>query len=158
MPAQHAFDGTAIPTLAVQNVSKSFGPVTVLEGINLDFRAGEIHAIVGENGAGKSTLMKILAGVYEPTTGSVFFRGNRVRAGDLREMENLGVRFIHQELNLAEDLTVLENLFLGQEPRRGGFLDERQMQREGRQLLTEIGADLPLDARVSSLRVSEKQM
>jgi ribose transport system ATP-binding protein len=140
-------------------VSKSFGPITVLEGINLDFHAGEIHAIVGENGAGKSTLMKILAGVYEPTGGSVLFRGNRVRTGDLREMENLGVRFIHQELNLAEDLTVVENLFLGQEPRRGWFLDKRRMHREGRDVLGEIGAaDLPLDVRVGNLRVSEKQM
>lgn len=73
-------------------------------------------------------------------------------------MENLGVRFIHQELNLAEDLTVVENLFLGQEPRRGFFLDEQRMHKEGRQVLAEIGAGLPLYERVGNLRVSEKQM
>jgi ribose transport system ATP-binding protein len=158
MPVPTSHQASGVPTLAAQDVSKSFGPVTVLEGINLDVHAGEIHAIVGENGAGKSTLMKILAGVYEPTRGSVLFRGNRVRTGDLREMENLGVRFIHQELNLAEDLTVVENLFLGQEPRRGFFLDEGRMHKEGRQVLAEIGANLPLSERVGNLRVSEKQM
>jgi len=158
MPVPPSPQAPGVPTLAAQEVSKSFGPVTVLEGINLDFHAGEIHAVIGENGAGKSTLMKILAGVYEPTRGSVLFRGNRVRTGDLREMENLGVRFIHQELNLAEDLTVVENLFLGQEPRHGWFLDEPRMHKEGREVLAEIGADLPLRERVGNLRVSEKQM
>ncbi|MGA8659375.1 MAG: sugar ABC transporter ATP-binding protein [Chthoniobacterales bacterium] len=148
----------ATPTLAAKNVSKAFGPVTVLEGITLEFFAGEIHAIVGENGAGKSTLVNILAGLIKPSSGEVLFRGKRVETGNLREMENLGVRFIHQELNLAEDLTVVENLFLGEELVWGPFLDETRMRQKGRELLAEVGAQVDLDARVSSLRVSEKQM
>jgi len=146
------------PTLAAKDVSKAFGPVTVLQGITIEFLAGEIHAIVGENGAGKSTLVNILAGLLKPTSGEVLFRGKTVETGDLRKMENLGVRFIHQELNLAEDLTVVENLFLGEELIWGPFLDEPRMRERGRELLAEVGAEVDLDARVSSLRVSEKQL
>jgi len=103
------------PILGARDVNKAYGPVTVLQGINVNFLAGEIHAIVGENGAGKSTLMKILSGVVEPSLGQVLYEGKPVETGNLRGMENLGIRLIHQELNLAEDLSVLENLFLGEE-------------------------------------------
>lgn len=146
------------PTLAAKSVSKAFGPVTILDGITIEFFPGEIHAIVGENGAGKSTLVNILAGLIEPSSGEVFFRGKRVETGNLRKMESLGVRFIHQELNLAEDLTVVENLFLGEELAWGPFLEEPRMRQKGRELLAEVGAEVDLDARVSTLRVSEKQM
>lgn len=147
-----------VPVLAAQEITKAFGPVTVLQNVTLDFFGGEIHAIVGENGAGKSTLMKILAGLLEPSSGVVRFRGETVETGNLRRMEQLGVRFIHQELNLAEDLRVVENLFLGEEPRRGPFLDEARMRVNGREVLRRVGAEVDLDARVSDLRISEKQM
>ena len=147
-----------VAKLSAKRLSKAFGPVTVLHNIEVDFFAREIHAVVGENGAGKSTLMKILAGVLEPGTGDVWFDGRPVPTGNLRAMENLGVRFIHQELNLAEDLSVAENLFLGEELRWGPLLDERRMSQRGREILAEIGADVSLDARISELRVSEKQM
>ena len=104
------------PKLSARRLSKAFGPVTVLQDVDVDFFAGEIHAVVGENGAGKSTLMRILSGILEPSAGEVWFDGRTVPTGDLRAMEKLGVRLIHQELNLAEDLSVVENLFLGQEP------------------------------------------
>jgi ribose transport system ATP-binding protein len=146
------------PVLAAHEVTKAFGPVKVLQDVTLDFFGGEIHAIVGENGAGKSTLMKILAGLLEPTSGEVRFRGETVETGDLRRMEERGVRFIHQELNLAEDLRVVENLFLGEEPRRGLFLDEARMRAQGREVLRRVGAEVDLDARVSDLRISEKQL
>jgi ABC-type Fe3+/spermidine/putrescine transport system ATPase subunit len=106
----------APPKLGARQLTKAFGPVTVLQDVDVDFFAGEIHAVVGENGAGKSTLMRILSGILEPTAGEVWFDGRSVGTGDLRAMEKLGVRLIHQELNLAEDLSVVENLFLGQEP------------------------------------------
>jgi ribose transport system ATP-binding protein len=144
--------------LAARNVTKAFGPVTVLHGIQIDFFAGEIHAIVGENGAGKSTLMKILAGVIKPSLGEVLYEGNPVETGNLRAMENFGVRLIHQELNLAEDLTVLENLFLGEEPTWGPFLDEAKMRAKGREVLAKVGSEVDLDAPVRNLRVSEKQL
>ena len=147
-----------VPVLAGKEITKAFGPVKVLENVTLDAFGGEIHAIVGENGAGKSTLMKIFAGLLDPTSGEVRFRGEAVEAGNLRRMEQLGVRFIHQELNLAEDLRVVENLFLGEEPRRGLFLDEGRMRAKGKEVLRRVGADVDLDARVSALRISEKQL
>src|ERR1700693_1161710 len=146
------------PILAAQDVTKAFGPVTVLHGIHIDFHAGEIHAIVGENGAGKSTLMKILAGVIKPTLGEVLYEGNPVETGNLRAMENFGVRLINQELNLAEDLPALENLFLGEERTWGPFLDEAKMRAKGREVLAKVGSDVDLDAPVRNLRVSEKQL
>jgi ribose transport system ATP-binding protein len=144
--------------LAARGVTKAFGVVKVLQNVTLDFFGGEIHAIVGENGAGKSTLMKIFAGLLEPTSGEICFRGETIETGDLRRMEERGVRFIHQELNLAEDLRVVENLFLGEEPRRGVFLDEARMRAKGREVLRRVGAEVDLDARVSDLRISEKQL
>jgi ribose transport system ATP-binding protein len=151
-------DSPNIPVLSAKGLCKDFGPVRVLDDINLDFAAGEIHAVVGENGAGKSTLVKILAGALEPTAGTVLFKGTSAPTGNLRAMEHLGVRFIHQELNLAEDLSVQENLFLGQELRRGIFLDERAMRRKGSEVLAQVGARVNLDVRVGRLRISEKQM
>jgi ribose transport system ATP-binding protein len=147
-----------VAKLSSKGLSKTFGPVAVLHNVHLDFFAGEIHAVVGENGAGKSTLMKILAGVLEPSRGEVWFDGRPVSTGNLRLMESLGVRLIHQELNLAEDLTVAENLFLGDEPRWGPFLDERKIFHRGKEVLAKIGADISLEARIGELRVSEKQM
>ncbi len=151
-------DSPNIPVLSAKGLCKDFGPVRVLDDINLEFAAGEIHAVVGENGAGKSTLVKILAGALEPTAGTVLFKGTSAPTGNLRAMEHLGVRFIHQELNLAEDLSVQENLFLGQELRRGIFLDERAMRRKGSEVLAQVGARVNLDVRVGRLRISEKQM
>ena len=157
-PATSASFSGDVTVLAAAHLCKDFGPVRVLDDINLEFLPGEIHAVVGENGAGKSTLVKILAGVLEPTSGTVLFQGAPVPVGNLRGMENLGVRFIHQELNLAEDLTVQENLFLGQELRRGLFLDETAMRAKGREVLAQVGSNVRLDLRVSRLRISEKQM
>src|SRR5260221_11465852 len=104
-----------VPVLAGNEITKAFGPVKVLENVTLDAFGGEIHAIVGENGAGKSTLMKIFAGLLDPTSGEVGFRGAPVETGDLRPMQQLGVRFIHQHLNPAYDLRVVEPLLLRHE-------------------------------------------
>jgi ribose transport system ATP-binding protein len=146
------------PILAARDVTKAFGPVTVLHDIQIDFCVGEIHAIVGENGAGKSTLMKILSCVLKPSLGEVLYEGNPVETGNLRAMENFGVRLIHQELNLAEDLSVLENLFLGEERTWGPFLDEAKMRATGREVLAKVGSEIDLDTPVRNLRVSGKQL
>jgi ribose transport system ATP-binding protein len=151
-------DAVPVPTLAGYNISKAFGPVTVLKSITLSFAAGEIHAIVGENGAGKSTFVKILAGIIEPSSGQIFFRGEQVETPTLRGMESLGVRLIHQELNLADDLTVLENIFLGREVAKGPFLDEASMRETGRKVLAQVGANVDFESKVGDLRVSEKQL
>src|SRR5690606_12357171 len=115
---------TAKAVLAVEGVAKSFGPVQVLHQIGLGLEAGQVHAIIGENGAGKSTLMKILSGYHAPTEGRVLLDGQPVELSSGPDGEARGIVLIHQEFNLAEHLTVEENIFLGRELTRGPFLDK----------------------------------
>ena len=100
----------------MRGINKSFAGNTVLADVNLSARAGEVHALVGENGAGKSTLMKILAGVYQPDAGEILIDGQQVRFARPSDALGSGVAMIYQELSLAPDLTVAENIFLGREP------------------------------------------
>src|SRR5271169_3449915 len=118
--------------LEARNVSKSFAGEKALNGVSLEIRRGEVHALVGENGAGKSTLMKILAGQLEADSGSVEFHGAR------------GVAMIHQELMTFPDLTVAENICMGQEPSGWfpGTVDRQAAQREAAALLTRLGSKL----------------
>jgi ribose transport system ATP-binding protein len=148
----------AEPLLVADGVAKSFGPVQVLFGVDFDILPGEVHALVGENGAGKSTLMKVLSGYYRPEEGSVRLDGKPLPFHEGSGAEELGVVLIHQEFNLAEHLTVEENIFLGRELRRGLFLDRRAMQEQARSVLSEL--DCPVDPRmrVRDLSVSERQM
>jgi len=144
--------------LEARGVAKDFGPVRVLFGVDLAFRRGEVHALIGENGAGKSTLVKILSGYYTPSEGEVCIDGAPVRIADSRVGEDMGVVLIHQEFNLARHLTVEENIFLGRELHRGPFLDKASMRRHARQVLAELGMDIDPDARLFSLSISEVQM
>ena len=148
----------ADPLLAAEGIAKSFGPIQVLFDVDFDVRAGEVHALVGENGAGKSTLMKILSGYAEPTHGTIRFAGSPVILGATGRGEEFGIVLIHQEFNLAEHLTVEENIFLGREIRRGPFLDKRAMRRRAAAVLAELECPVAPDARVRDLAVSEKQM
>ena len=107
------------PLLQVASVSKRFPGVRALEDVSLTLARGEVLAVVGENGAGKSTLMKILAGVQTPDSGEIQLDGARVEINSVRDAQRLGIALIHQELNLADNLTVAANIFLGREPRRG---------------------------------------
>ena len=148
------------PLLALQGLKKRFGGVAALDGVDLELRAGEIHALLGENGAGKSTLIKVLGGIHQPDAGSIRLNGQVVRVRDVREADRLGIRLIHQELSLAPNLSVAENIFLGREPTRHGFLDRRRLFADARALidtleLPEIG---PVHARVSDLSVAARQM
>ena len=149
---------TAPPVLALERVSRSFGPVQVLFDVDFDLRAGEVHALIGENGAGKSTMMKILGGYLDPTAGRVTLDGAPVAFGDHREAEAAGVVMIHQEFNLAEQLSVEQNVFLGRELRRGPFLDHRRMRAETRALLERLDCKVPVTARVRDISVPDKQM
>jgi ribose transport system ATP-binding protein len=131
------------PLLEVRGLSKRFPGVQALDGVGLHARAGEVLAVVGENGAGKSTLMKVLAGVYEPDAGEVLLDGRPVRFAGVRDALDHGIVLIHQELNLAENLSVTANLFLGRERLRGGplgWLDNRVMDREARALLARVAS------------------
>ena len=146
------------PILAAQRVSKSFGSVPVLFSINFEIRAGEVHAVIGENGAGKSTLMKILSGFHPATSGTILLDGEPVILPPNGQAEDLGIVLIHQELNLAEQMTVEENIFLGREHIAKGFLKRSEMHDEVLKMLTEIGLDISPDDRISSLSIAQKQM
>jgi ABC-type sugar transport system ATPase subunit len=142
----------------VRRVSKSFPGVHALVDVDLDVVAGEVHAIVGENGAGKSTLMNILAGIYQPDAGSIALEGQPVHVDGPRRAMALGIAMIHQELNLAPNLSVAENIFLGRAPNRGGLIDWRRLDFEARALLERLGIDLDVRETVENLSVARQQM
>ncbi|MCV2445686.1 sugar ABC transporter ATP-binding protein [Paracoccus sp. DMF] len=143
--------------LALENVGKSFGPVTVLHGIDIALEPGEVHALIGENGAGKSTIMKLLGGFLDPTSGQVLLDGRPVRFASGPEAEAQGIVVIHQEFNLARDLTVAANVFLGREP--GGWrLDHAAMRQATAALLKRLDSPISPDALVGDLSVPDRQM
>ena len=120
------------PILSLSNISKAFPGVKALNHVSIDFYKGEVHAIVGENGAGKSTLMKIISGVYIPDSGVITLDNEEAAFKRPREALEKGISIIHQELNIAKDLTVAENIYLGEEIRMKGFmpfLDRKLMER-----------------------------
>ena len=118
---------TSPPVIEVRNLRKEFPGVRALDDISLAIRGGEVHGIVGENGAGKSTLMKILSGVYQPTSGEVLVRGQRVALRSVHDAMARGIAMIHQELNLVETLSAADNIFLGREMMRGGLVDRKRL-------------------------------
>ncbi|TBW40684.1 sugar ABC transporter ATP-binding protein [Siculibacillus lacustris] len=144
--------------LAGRAISKSFGQVQVLFGVDFAIRRGEIHALMGENGAGKSTLMKILGGYQPASAGTVEVDGAATVLRDSGDAERLGIVMIHQEFSLAETMTVEENIYLGREVVRHGFLDRATMREGTRKVLAELECPVDPDARVGGLSVSEKQM
>ena len=144
--------------LSVRSVGKSFGPVEVLHDISLDLRAGEVHALVGENGAGKSTLMKIMSGYYPPSTGALLLDGRPITLASGHDGERHGIVLLHQELNLAEDLTVEESVFLGREWRRGWLLDKPRMRAHVAGLLAGVHCEVSPVSPVRALSVSQRQM
>ena len=111
------------PVLEVRGLVKEYPGVKALQGVDLDVLAGEVHCLLGPNGAGKSTLIKCVSGAVEPTAGEILFQGEPLPSGDPAGSLAAGVATIYQELDLVEDLTVAESIFLGREPRRGPLLD-----------------------------------
>ncbi|EJE54506.1 ABC-type sugar transport system, ATPase component [Acidovorax sp. CF316] len=142
-----------------RNVTKEFGPVRVLHGVGFALQPGRVYGLLGENGAGKSTLMKILAGYESPTTGEVVVDGAvRAPGGGSRAAEAQGIVLIHQEFNLADDLTIAQNVFLGHEIKKGLFLNDKAMREKTRAALAQVGLPLDPDTRVKKLIVAEKQL
>lgn len=144
--------------LSLIDVRRSFGDVEVLHGISLDLRPGEVHALIGENGAGKSTAMKILCGYLSVTSGQVVFADQKTPFKDANDAEAHGIVMIHQEFNLADMLSVEENIFLGRELRKGFLLDKKAMQAQTRAYLDQLNCTAPATACTDTLSNSDKQM
>ena len=140
-------------------IYKSFDTNQVLKGVDFSVEAGEVHALLGENGAGKSTLLNILAGVLPADAGSVVFDGMHYQDPSIREMEDAGLAFVHQELNVVNDLTVSENIFFNHELTYPfGFLRQKEMVEQSKTLFARLGVDLDPNLKVSELKTSEKQL
>ena len=142
----------------MQNIDKSFGSNRVLHGVEFSLKGGEICALLGENGAGKSTLMNILGGVLSADGGSIHLDGREVRFATPVDSLDAGIGFIHQELNLVNDLTIYENLFLTRLTRKGLFLDVETMRTKTRDLFARMNLDLDPDTMVRDLDASYKQI
>ncbi len=144
--------------LSVKNISKSFGADNVLSNVDFEIKGGEICALLGENGAGKSTLMNIISGVLPADSGEIYIDGKKVSFSSPADSLNAGIAFIHQELNLVNDLTVYENMFLPNFPKKGIFLDKKAMIAKTRELFRKLEIDINPEALVSELDASYKQM
>src|SRR5262245_15258578 len=142
----------------MKGIGKTFPGVKALQGVNLTVREGQVHALLGENGAGKSTLIKILSGAYTKDEGQIFFEGKPVEIRNPQDAEALGISTIYQEFNLARNLTVAENIFLGHLPRKGLSVDWAQVRSRSREILDTLGVTFSVDTLTSTLSVAEQQL
>src|SRR5271156_6724170 len=142
------------PVLEAVGLSRSFGLIEVLSDVSIGVRAGEVHAIIGENGAGKSTLMKILAGHLTPTRGAIKLDGSPVELKGPVDAERRGVVLVHQEIMLAPDLSIAENMFLG----RGLTVDDREMNRRATEAMRVFGVEAAVTAPVQRLSIAQRQL
>jgi ABC-type sugar transport system ATPase subunit len=148
------------PLLALEGVTKRFAGVTALDQVSFELRRGEVHALLGENGAGKSTLIKVLGGIHAPESGTIRIDGRIAPIRTVADADRHGIRIIHQELSLAPNLTVAENIYMGREPQRLGWLQRGRMHREARELVARLGLGelRRVDAPVSDLTVAHQQL
>ncbi|MDA7514798.1 sugar ABC transporter ATP-binding protein [Akkermansiaceae bacterium] len=146
------------PFLEVQKITKRFPGVVALSGVDLQVYPAEILALIGENGAGKSTLMKILAGVQPADEGELLVEGKVVRFSGVQDAQKSGIALIHQELNLAENLTVAGNMFLGREPGKFGWIDQGVIQRESKRVLEMVGLEVSPETLLSELTIGKQQL
>lgn len=146
--------------VGMKNVTKTFPGVKALDKVNIQVKAGEICALVGENGAGKSTLMKILNGLHQPDTGEIYILGKRQTIGNPSKALSLGIAMIYQELNPINDMSVAENIFLGREPMKKGnlFINFYAMNKQAKALLNEFGLDINPKKKMNQLSTAQKQM
>jgi ribose transport system ATP-binding protein len=150
--------GGAKALLETSGLTKAFGPVEVLSDISLAFRAGEVHAIIGENGAGKSTLMKIISGHLQPTRGSLRFDGAPLTLRGPVDAERRGIVLVHQEIMLAPDLSIAENMFLGRELHGRVVVDDRTMNARAEEAMRVFGVDVPVTVPVQRLSIARRQL
>lgn len=144
--------------LTMKGIDKSFPGVHALKKVNLEIRKGEVCALMGENGAGKSTLMKVLTGIYTKDAGEIVFEGRTVAFTNPKEAQDAGIAIVHQELNMMQQLTVAQNIFIGREFMKGKFIDDRKMNEESKKLFERLNIDIDPAETMSSLTIGKQQM
>ncbi|MFT5066545.1 MAG: ribose transport system ATP-binding protein [Yoonia sp.] len=147
------------PALRLENIVKTFPGVRALDGVSFEVMPGEVHALLGENGAGKSTLMKVLGGIYQPNEGQIYIEEQASKMASPLDAKSKGVVFIHQELSLADELTVAENIYLGELPRKSfGLVDWAKLYASSAAILKRLNCGFTPQTRVGSLSIANKQM
>ncbi|TPK98690.1 sugar ABC transporter ATP-binding protein [Mesorhizobium sp. B2-4-12] len=144
--------------LEIRDIAKSFGPIVALKRMNLTVRRGRVHTLLGENGAGKSTLMKILAGVFKPTSGSIVLNGKPYVPQDPRDARAHGISIVFQELSLCRNLSVAENIFASHEPSHFGFIRDRELNAAAQQLIRDLGLPVDVRAKLGDLSIAQRQL
>lgn len=144
--------------LRLEGICKSFPAVKALDQINLSVAAGEVRGLVGENGAGKSTLIKVITGAYDKDAGKIIFEGNEITRNSPITSKKLGIYAVYQEVMIAPDLTIAENLFLGNQPKRGLIVDWGKMYQESEEFLRDIGLEVDVKRSIKELSVAEGRM
>lgn len=144
--------------LEMKNIHKRFPGVYALKDVNLQLKAGEIHALLGENGAGKSTLIKVLGGIYKAEEGEIFINGKKVEINNVFDAQKNGIAIIHQELVLVPHMTVAENIFLGREPKKNGLVDKAKMNADTAELLRTYNLNFTPQTLIVNLSIAQQQM
>ncbi|MCJ8510546.1 sugar ABC transporter ATP-binding protein [Rhizobium lemnae] len=144
--------------LVAKGIVKTFGNHTALNNVDLALHAGEVHALLGENGAGKSTLIKIITGAYTPDHGEISVDGVQVQFTTPQQAQSAGIGTVYQEVNLLPNMTVIDNLFIGRQPRRYGLVDRKKMAREAHRILSQYGLDIDVHAELSTFSVAVQQI
>src|SRR5215217_5538956 len=144
--------------LEARGVMKIFGSHVALDTVDFGLRAGEVHALLGENGAGKSTLIKILTGAYQPDGGGIYVNGARVQLDNPLHAQTHGIGTVYQEVNLLPNRSVAENLYLGHQPTRFGFVDRRKMERDSKTVLARYGLNIDPSSELGAHSVAVQQI
>ncbi len=144
--------------LSMKQIDKSFPGVHALDHVDFEVRKGEVHALMGENGAGKSTLMKVLTGIYSMDSGTITFEGNDIDFKTPKEAQDAGIVIVHQELNMIGHLTVAQNIFIGREPIKGRFIDDKKMNEEAIKLFDRLDIVIDPTEKMMNLTVGKQQM
>lgn len=145
--------------IKMSGIHKSFGAVRVLKNAGVHIKPREVHALMGENGAGKSTLMKILTGVYTKDEGTIEINGEIQHFNSIKDSEDKGIAFIHQELNVLNDMSIVDNMFLGKElTNKFGLLDKKKMYQKSKEKLMQLGLDVDPNALISSISIGKRQL
>ena len=144
--------------LEMTGIHKRFHGVHALKGVNFQLRSGEVHALMGENGAGKSTLMKVFTGIHKRDEGEIVLYGEPVNFSTIKESQDAGISMIHQELNMMNHLTVAQNIYIGREPIKNGFINDKKMEQDAAELFKRIGVKIDPAATLGTLTVGKQQM